>query len=332
MSLSNTTLLFYIYTLVLLVGPIGCLLYLLFQLFSQYKTNGQFSIPSKKSFTLLIVSYIIGTMCGILGFTLHLARQSGQYCALYGIAICFMFNGANKSIMYYIFVERAKIINGGELLSTNKRLFFDYLAPIYITIHWFVYVFGTFLLFKGENVNPLSESTKYISYCVFADEPQQGIFILAVSLWDVFNCATLLYVFIVPLRRMMRSMKESISGSHARVKSRQLMNVLKWNVILSCVATVCSAVALTAGLLFKNAIWASCMADPLVNCSCAYFMMRRNRSYCIHIGGRCCRSKPVFKHQTIAMSEQKTDVHDEGNDPKLMERNDSNTQYINTCD
>eukprot|EP01084_Bolivina_argentea_P251349 421542_1 len=290
MATETAQILFYVYSIILTIGPIGSLTYLFSQLLTQYHFHKVYSIKNKTSFGLLLILYIVCTLCGFVGFTLHLIKNSGEYCAIYGIALCFMLNSAAKSIMYYIFVERAKITNGASFLSTKKRIFFNYICPIYISIHWIANTAGTLLLFDGINVDPLN-NTEYISYCIFSQDKKQAIHLLTASIWDLFNCSLLLYIFISPLCKMIHSMKHKLSASQNTIKKNKLLNVMKWNVILSLVATICSCLTLGFAVLFHQAIWAACMFEPFVNCTCCYFMMASNRNYCKHI---CCHPKPLI--------------------------------------
>eukprot|EP00483_Globobulimina_turgida_P009732 UN09751 len=55
---------------------------------------------------------------------------------------------------------------------------------------------------------------------------------------------------------------------------------MKWNVVLSFLATMSSALNLFMVPYAGHLIWCFCLGDPFVNASCCFFMRATNRQFC----------------------------------------------------
>ena len=166
-TMSSRALAFYLYTAVIALGPIGCAIYFLLQVSTQYLIkNKLYALQDMVTLKLLTATFLDGLICGALGLSLHLAKDSGEYCKLYGMTSCFAFLGGGKAMMYLIFIRRARIANGHDLLSNKQRILFDVVAPIYVIIYWLFYVVGSALVFPGLSVDPLKNG-EYRSFCVW---------------------------------------------------------------------------------------------------------------------------------------------------------------------
>ena len=220
------------------------------------------------------------------------------------MAACFASLAGGKSFMYLLFIRRARIANGNDLISNKQRILFNVIAPIYVTIYWLFYVTGSMLFFPGSSEDPL-KNTQYISFCVWksAFEPQQ-IFLIMVFSWDFINCVFFVYIFMAPLWTMMYNMQDTMDDALAAVKKQKLMHLMKWNCSLSFIATFSSIIGnpilfyLLRSLMSQGIIWGICLMDPMLNCTCAYFMMQRNRNFWYDL--LCTNGRNERSHHKVA--------------------------------
>lgn len=269
-------------------GPVGCLLYLILQICSQKHHEKTYHIKHRPTFWLLILIYVFGIICGIFGFTMHSIRDSGDYCERYGIVSCFGFLGGGKDIMYLIFIQRAKIANGKDFMSRRQLFIYDVLFPIYVFIHWMVYIFGTALFFPAVSLTTF-EDERGLTFCIFQRDFGKFLFLTVATAVDAINCLVFLYIFIMPVMRLIKETERTKVLQDQRVldEKQQLLRVMKWNFVLAFVATLSSCLSLVFATYTQNAIWGSCLFDPLVNSSCTYFMMKTNRNYIRHLFCDC---------------------------------------------
>mmetsp|Transcript_20660 Transcript_20660/g.32918 ORF Transcript_20660/g.32918 Transcript_20660/m.32918 type:complete len:315 (+) Transcript_20660:14-958(+) len=276
---------YYLYSAGILLGPIGCIILLILQICAKHQKNAIYHIKHRPTFILLIVIYLLGVICGLFGFTMHSIPHSGDYCERYGIVACFAALGGGKDVMYLLFIQRAKVANGENLMSRRKRIIFDVVFPIYVLLHWLCYLIGTALLWPAISLRTFQDGAG-LTFCIFGHDTAKLVFLTVATVIDALNCVVFLYIFVVPLLHLMKETERTkvLQAQREIDDKRALLRVMKWNFVLAFVATLSSCLSLLC--LLSNAIWLGCLFDPLVNSICSYFMMKPNRSFAQHLF--CC--------------------------------------------
>eukprot|EP01084_Bolivina_argentea_P039143 72360_1 len=259
---------FYIYSSLLPLFPLGCFLYFILQIiiakYSIYKFN------DKATLILLLLVYLSGVFCGIAGYSMHIIPSDSIWCETYGMGVCFAFLGGTKSFLYGYFLRRAKttVIPKAKDMTKLSTICFNIVIPIYIIIYYLIYCSITSLFFKGTYYN-LNFDQYEISFCAF--KSWKGWFVIVASCIDLFNSFVAITAFVYPLFKLMK-LEDN--------KDIKILNTMKWNAVLSFVATLSSALTLFMIPVAEHYIWLFCLGDPFINASCCFFMMAANRDFC----------------------------------------------------
>lgn len=158
--------------------------------------------------------------------------------------------------------------------SKLKQMIFNFIVPCYLFVYYLIYCIFTALYFKGQYFD-LSEASEAATYSFCAFKSWEMRFVIAASSVDLFNSIVATLAFAIPLCKTLKM---------ANVSDREITHAMKWDVILTFIATISSVITLcmlnpkTGGW-----IWCFCSVDPFINSSCCFFMMRINREY----AGKC---------------------------------------------
>eukprot|EP01084_Bolivina_argentea_P020682 38459_1 len=264
---------FAVYSSILFTLPLGCVILVLLQRAAdRYQSKVSQLDRDKVTNVLLYAIYISGLLCGLIGFALHFA-PSRLWCEKLGLLPCFALLGLSKSFLYLFFLRRAKFAQG---IISNKCIssFFNVIAPCYLFVYWMIYCILTAIVFTG---NYSTNAT--ISNCSILGEWAQGFSIFA-GFVELFNSAVSVTIFTYPLIRTMYQVKLLGSGTEPQFMSKsdldtklQFISLMKWNVILTLIATLSSVTNLFMLLVAGHYIWLFCLGDPFINGLCVFLMI-----------------------------------------------------------
>ena len=273
------------YSIVLLSLPIGCLLLIIFQFLSSRYTD---SFTDKWTKCLLYSIYGLALVCGIIGLSIHHSTHS-HWCGIYGIIACFSILGASKACLYLFFLRKAKLAQG-MIINKYLNYFFNYLGPLYCLIYWIIYTIATSFVFEyGPVPTDNDNDTLPMSKC-YISKYELWFSLFAASV-DIFNSFGTLFLFLFPLIKAIKTMKilnqttsNTLSKTHKTstatdIVEKDHISVMKWNVILTSIASTSSVITLFSVLFADEENWAFCLGDPFINAFCAYCMIKSNRDF-----------------------------------------------------
>eukprot|EP01083_Nonionella_stella_P313755 1127713_1 len=270
---------FAVYSVVLAIFPLAMVILVLLQRAADRYQSKTSQIDRDRTTTGLVYAiYLSGLFCCLVGFALHVA-PSKVWCENIGLIPCFALLGLSKSVLYLFFLRRAKFA-AGIIDNTCFKLFFDVIAPVYLFVYWMIYCILTAIVFTG---NYSTNAT--ISNCSILGEWAQGFSIFA-GFVELFNSAVSVTIFTYPLIRTMYQVKLLGSGTEPQFMSKsdldtklQFISLMKWNVILTLIATLSSVTNLFMLLVAGHYIWLFCLGDPFINGLCVFLMIAPNREY-----------------------------------------------------
>eukprot|EP01083_Nonionella_stella_P003820 10974_1 len=290
---------FLIYTAVMSTFPLGVLTLLVCQILAD--KYGKHKIIDKVQRFLLYSVYISALLCSCFGYSLHVSKNNPRWCETFGIPPCFALLGGSKAFLYAFFLRRARKANVYNINGKGCALYlFDYIGPIYIVIYWLCYVTFAAILFTGQVTEKQDE--EIISYCLF--ESWRWWFVIFSNTVDVFNCFATLALFLLPLLQSIRRLRINNDNVNQRL-SHKFIRTMRWNVVLSFIATMSSVSALVSIPVVKEYIWLFCSGDPFINAVCVYMMMAPNRAFVKH---HCCKACNTNGHNRQMTSDSKIEI------------------------
>eukprot|EP01084_Bolivina_argentea_P104171 186556_1 len=303
----STTTFFLYYTSFLSMGPFLCLLLCIIQAATQF--TGIIYINDKRTRILIYLVYIANMFCGIGGLTLHVKDIHPLWCSIYGLPICFGIYGTGKSLVYLVFFQRAWLANK---TTPNKmiKLFLTKIGPIYLIIYWLFYCCVVALFFTA-GINP--DNSNY-SFCIMAD--YKLWFIILGSVVEMINCFVSLALFLYPLIKSMHQLKTCgtmVAGIDQKSYRKQVdfIALMKWNVCLSTLTVISSAITLFMIPISKHLIWVFCTGDPFLNSLCVYLMMAPNREFMKNVFLCKCNQSNINKQTSMPSKSTKNNSKDQ---------------------
>jgi hypothetical protein len=254
---------------------------------------------------LLYAIYISGIVCGLIGFSLHFAANR-LWCEKLGLIPCFSLLGLCKSFLYLFFLRRAKFAQG-ILANKCSHWFFTVIAPVYLFFYWMIYVVVAGIVFTGSYSHHAT-----VSNCSVLGE-YAPFFAWFSAFVEIVNSVVSIAIFTYPL--IMTMYQVQLLGSDPAIMSPsdletklQFIGLMKWNVILTLIATSSSVLNLFMILVAGHYIWLFCLGDPFINGLCVFLMIAPNREYIAKMCG-CgaersnkieCDIKPVDTGKTAS--------------------------------
>eukprot|EP01083_Nonionella_stella_P019473 54092_1 len=163
-------------------------------------------VASQKTICYLNCIFISGLACSIQCLLCHISDNFHPDFCKYGVPICVVIYFTAKTFLYLFLIERAKSAQG--ICSIFTAILFDKLLPIYIILYFISFSIVLLVYFRGVVYNPMLHGAYEkpgITGCIFSDGILELFFVGGAL--DIINTFGLLFLFIYPLRMLIKQHK-----------------------------------------------------------------------------------------------------------------------------